>query len=530
MDPLWLLFALVFSFAAKTIRLPPLIGFLAAGFVLHAFGIEGGELIDELAELGVLLLLFTIGLKLRLSSLIAPEVWGGASIHMLISVLLFSVMLVTPALMGLSWYMHITWSSAAVIAFALSFSSTIFAVKVLEDRNEIKTRHGQTAIGILIIQDIIAVIFLTLATDKTPTIYAFALLALPLLRPVFGFMLTRSGHGEVLILFGLFAAIAGSELFHLVGVKGDLGALALGALLSTHHKSPELARSLMGFKDIFLIGFFLSIGINASPEWLDFIVALALVVVMVPIKSVLFYMILTQFKLRARTSFLSALSLANYSEFGLIVAFVGTSANLIEHRWLVIIAIALSISFVVSSILNRLAHSLYDRMDYRLSQYEKAERLPGDELPDLGDAEILILGMGRVGGGAYLAMHETHGNKVIGIDADIRQVERHQAQGHNVILGDAEDIDFWDGVDIQNINLVMLAMPHHEDMLHTVKRLKSLNYTGVISGVAKHEDDRLELKDAGVDAAFNFYAEAGTGFAAHVRKKLAAKEAATAKS
>ena len=527
MDPLWLLFALIFSFAAKLIRLPPLIGFLVAGFVLHAFGIEGGELIDELAELGVLLLLFTIGLKLRLPNLIAPEVWGGASIHMFISVVLFAIMLATPALMGISWYMDMSWTSAAVIAFALSFSSTIFAVKVLEDRNEIKTRHGQVAIGILIIQDLIAVIFLTLATDKTPTIYAFGLLALPLLRPVIGYMLSRSGHGEVLILFGLFAAIAGSELFYSVGMKGDLGALAFGVLLSTHHKSSELSRSLMGFKDIFLIGFFLSIGINAAPEWLDIIVALALVVVMVPIKTVLFYFLLVQFKLRSRTSFLSALSLANYSEFGLIVAYVGTSSNLIEHRWLVIIAIALSFSFILSSILNRLAHQLYDIVDDDLLRFEKQHRLPGDELPQVGDAEILILGMGRVGSGAYEAMRETHGDKVLGIDADIPKVEEHKELGHNVILGDAEDIDFWDGVNLEKIHLIMLAMPHHEDMLHTVRRLKSLNYKGLISGVAKHEDDRLELKEAGVNAAFNFYAEAGTGFAEHVRQRLESLQANT---
>ncbi len=523
MDPLWLLFALIFSFLATSIRLPPLVGFLVAGFVLKALGVEGGDLIEKLADLGVLLLLFTIGLKLRLKSLMAPEVWGGASLHMLICIGLFSVMLVTPSIMGISWYMDITWTSAAVISFALSFSSTIFAVKVLEDRNEIKTRHGQLAIGILIIQDIIAVVFLTLATDLTPTIYALGLLALPLLRPLFDFMLDRSGHGEVLILFGLFAAIMGYEIFYMVGMKGDLGALALGILLSSHHKAPELAKSLMGFKDIFLIGFFLSIGLNASPQWLDLIVAIALVVVMVPIKTILFYLLLIQFKLRARTSFLSALSLANYSEFGLIVASVGLSAGLIEQRWLVIIAIALAISFVISSILNRHAHDLYDKMDERLLSLEKPDRLPGDELPNLGDAEILIMGMGRVGSGAYEAMRETHGDKVIDIDADIRQIERHQERGDNVILGDAEDIDFWEGVNIDKVCLIMLAMPSHDDVLNTVKRLKSINYQGVISAVAKHEDDRQQLKEAGVDAAFNIYAEAGSGFADHVTTKLSAK-------
>ncbi|NOX42122.1 MAG: potassium transporter Kef, partial [Gammaproteobacteria bacterium] len=225
MDPLWLLIALILGFTAQQLRLPPLVGFLCAGFALHALGIEGGETLQKLADLGVTLLLFTIGLKLRLRNLLAPEVWGTASAHMILLIVIITGLLLIPGLIGIAWLGSLDWQAAAVIAFALSFSSTVFAVKILEDRGEMKSRHGQVAIGILIIQDIIAVVFLTLATDKSPTLWALALFALPFLRPLLNRFMERSGHGEVLVLFGMFMAIGGGELFELVGMKADLGAL-----------------------------------------------------------------------------------------------------------------------------------------------------------------------------------------------------------------------------------------------------------------------------------------------------------------
>jgi len=520
MDPMWLLVALVLGFFSQQLRLPPLIGFLFAGFALHAMGIDGGPALQKFADLGVTLLLFTIGLKLRLRSLLAPEVWATASAHMALLVVIIGGLLLLPGIMGLAWLGTLDWKAAAVIAFALSFSSTVFAVKILEDRGEMKTRHGQVAIGILIIQDLIAVIFLTLATDKSPTLWAIALLGLPFARPLLNHFMQRSGHGEVLVLFGMFMAIGGGQLFDLVGMKADLGALIFGVLLSGQVKSTELARSLLSLKDLFLIGFFLNIGISALPTMSDVFIAAALVLFMLPLKTVLFFWLLTRLRLRARTAYLSTAGLANYSEFGLIVAAVGASTGWIDSQWLVIIALALTFSFVIGSIINARAHSLYVDVEQRLHRYESPQRLAVDVAPNLGNAEVLIAGMGRVGSGAYLSMCETFGDRVCGIDADADGVEKHQQSGHNVILGDAESIDFWHEIDIDKLKLVMLAMPTTVDMYQAVELLKSSGYKGMISAVVKHEDDRVKLEAAGVHATFNFYAEAGAGFAEHVQQGM----------
>ena len=104
---------------------------------------------------------------------------------------------------------------AALLAFALSFSSTVFAVKVLEERAQIKSHFGRVAIGILVIQDLAAVIFLAASAGKTPSVWALALLALIPLRHVLYRLLDRSGHGELLVLFGLVLALGSAELFDL---------------------------------------------------------------------------------------------------------------------------------------------------------------------------------------------------------------------------------------------------------------------------------------------------------------------------
>tara|TARA_R110002094_G_scaffold91759_5_gene93877 strand:- start:32 stop:1702 length:1671 start_codon:yes stop_codon:yes gene_type:complete len=524
MDPLWILVAFGMGFLAQQLRLPPLVGFLGAGFALHALGAEGGPLLQQLADLGVTLLLFTIGLKLRPRSLFAIEVWGSAAAHMTLSVLFVAGLFLLLGVAGLGIYALLDWQAAAVIGFALSFSSTVFAIKILEERAELKSRHGQIAIGILIIQDIFAVVFLTLATDKTPTLWAVALLALPLIRPLLGALLVRSGHGEIQVLYGLVVAVCASALFELVGMKGDLGALIVGALLSSHSKSTELARSLLSFKDLLLLGFFLSIGINALPSLTDLTVAVGLVVLLLPIQALLFHALLASFKLKARTAFLSSLSLANYSEFGLIVTAVGVSAGWVDSQWLMIMALALAISFVFAAILNTNAHSFYASAEAYLRPYQTLSLRAEDQPIDLGGAEVLIMGVGRVGCGALGAMHEAYGGRVCGIDSDTLQVSRHQEAGRNVILGDAEDADFWEGVDATQLRLVMLTLPNIGDMLQAVTRLRAIGYKGPITAVAKHEDELKQLELVGVRAAFNFYAEAGTGFAAHVLHNLPLEE------
>ncbi|MEM7224658.1 MAG: cation:proton antiporter family protein [Pseudomonadota bacterium] len=524
MDPISIAVAFVLGFAARQVKLPPMVGFLVAGFLLQAFGVKAGAVIDTIADLGVTLLLFTIGLKLKLKSLARPEVWGGASVHALVIVGLFGLGFYALSLTGISVFAGLDLATAFLIAFALSFSSTVFAVKVLEEKGELPSLHGRTAIGILIMQDIFAVVFLTISTGKVPSIWAFALIGLIFVRPILGFMLNRLGHDELLPLFGLFSALAvGVYTFQLVGLKPDLGALIMGMLMATHKRASEIADSLFSFKEIFLVGFFLSIGLSEAPTLGALGIAL-LLVLLIPIKVAFFFLILTRFNLRARSSLLTAYSLANYSEFGLIVGAIGVENGWIGGEWLVIIAIALSISFVAASPLNSLAHNLYARWHDTVVRFETATDHPEEKPTQTGDAKIVIFGMGRVGTGAYDHIKETYGDILIGVESNAEKVEEHRAAGRNVVQGDATDSDFWERVKAgqTQYRLVMLAMPEHQANMYALEQITHTGYDGYIAAVCMYPDQVDDLREAGAHVAFNIYAEAGTGFAAHIDEQIQA--------
>lgn len=165
-EAIWITFAFGLGLLVKLVGLPPLVGYLAAGFVLSGIAEATGVVIEEtdvlqhIAHLGVLLLLFTVGLKLKLRSIVSPEVIGGSLLHFGITCAVF-----TP---GLYLLMDIEWSTAFMLAIALSFSSTVLAAKVLESKRELRAFHGRVAIGILIMQDLIALVVMSLAAGKTP--------------------------------------------------------------------------------------------------------------------------------------------------------------------------------------------------------------------------------------------------------------------------------------------------------------------------------------------------------------------------
>jgi len=522
------LFALVFvlGFAAKQVGLPPLVGFLVAGFVMKLMGVEMFPALNTLADLGITLLLFTIGLKLDIRSLARPEIWAVSSLHMLMVILSFGSLISVISYIGLPLFLDITAETAILLGFSLSFSSTVFAVKMLEEKGELKANHGRIAIGILIMQDIFAVLYLTISTGKMPSLWALAVLAtLIMLRPLFAQIIKRVGHGELLVVAGLIFAMGGATLFELVNMKADLGALVMGMVLARQSRSSEMATSLLAFKDLFLIGFFLSIGLTATISLEVFGVAVLLVLLM-PIKVLMFYWLLSMFRLRARTSFLTSLSLANYSEFGLIVSAIGFSKGWLSSDWLGVMAVAMSLTFIIASLLNFSSHQLFSRMDKFITRFQRKERLSSDLLISTGDAEILVFGMGRVGTAAYETMRSKYGDIVLGVDNDAVVLEKHKQENRKVIQGDATDVEFWENLQLEKVSVILLDMPKPEENLFAFQQLEANGFKGMVAGTAKYDDQVAMLKTAGLDAAYNIYGEAGSGFANHVCDELHKKNTA----
>ena len=485
-DPLIIIIALLAGLLFKHIGLPAMIGYLLAGFIINQYGLEAGQFITGIANAGITLLLFSIGLKLNLRDLIAPRVWVVASTHMVITSLIIGGLL---TLLSAYYFVDSLTDSTAIwtIAFALSFSSTVFAVKVFEQHGESAAVHANLAIAILVIQDLIAVFFLASSGGKTPEPTAILLLLLIPARPLLHRILNWTGHGELLILFGISLAFGGAALFEIFGVKGDLGALAIGALMAGGLKSSELAKSLLSLKDVFLVGFFLSIGLNGMPNLNMFGPALILTVLLV-IKPIAFYGLPSLFKLRPRIAFLTSLSLSNYSEFGLIVVAMAAANGWLSHDWVVLVALAVTLSFFISAPINHYAHQLYNRVSHWLVRTPATA--PATELHNV---ECLLLGMGRVGVGAYRYLHGEFNGKIAALEEDDKKFKRRKHEGYNVILADASDHDFWRPVDLQKIRLILISLTNHEENIEVVKLLKNMNYQGKIAVVARFSDELKAL-------------------------------------
>lgn len=502
----------VFSFRAG---LPPLVGYLFAGFLLSNLWSEGKHTLEVFSEFGITLLLFSIGLKLKLKELFRREIFGTALIHFTTSLALFFAVFAIP-------YFNLGYAVSMLIALSLTFSSTVFVIKLLEERGDIKSHYGRISIGVLIIQDIIAVGFIAISGNQIPSLWSVLLvIGIWPLRLILFKLFSWINHGELMVLLGVVSALTGAFLFDQVNIKGDLGALVFGYLLSSHPRASELNKSLLSFKDFFLLGFFLSIGMQGMPTWEQAGIA-ALICLALPVRSLLYYYLFNRSGLRSRTSLLGAASLFNYSEFGLIVMAISVSMGWIQPYWASVLALTIAFSYVIASVFNRNVSSLYRKHRLKLVRFENQDVHPLEREIDLGDANVLVFGMGRVGKSVCSSFCQDPKWSPLGFDYSLEVVRAHEGSNIKVKQGDATNPDFWARVDVckSHIEIAMLAMPLVEQNIKAASALRSEGYTGAISSIAKHKDEIEKLQNSGVDRAFYLYAEAGLGFAESSKQLL----------
>lgn len=498
----YLVVAYLLGLVASFLRLPPLVGYLAGGLALYSMGATADRLLEVIGEVGVLLLLFTIGLHIRLRSILRPEVLGVGGIHLAISTALFTVV-------GLAFGLDL--ATAALVAAVLGFSSTVLVAKMLEARTELESHHGRMAIGILILQDIVAILILAISGLEAPSLWALLLLLLPLARPLLLRLMVTSKHDELLVLYGVLLALGGGVLFEVFGLGAELGALAVGILLAGHSKADELAEKLWALKEVFLVGFFLEIGLGGLPsaEWLLFALVL---LALLPFKGILYFLLAVAFRLRARTGFLVGTLMTQYSEFALIAGFAAVAGGLIPQPVLSALALVVLASFVLSAPLSHAVHYLYTWFEPTLLRFERATEHPAEAPHSLGKAHSLVVGMGRTGTAAYNTLAEQE-KRPVGLDSDPGKIDQHRQEGRRVIFGDAEDPELWENVNLDQLQTVILTVPDLEARIHMVKGLRKRGFTGAISTISMYPEEDGLLQEVGADLISHPLSEAGSWLA-----------------
>jgi len=519
-----LLFAAAVGALGVRLRQPLIVAFIAVGILVgpSVLGwVSANDQVDLLAKFGITLLLFVVGLKLDLHIIRAM---GPVALATGLGQVIFTS--VVGYLIGSAFGM--TPVTALYVAVALTFSSTIIIVKLLSDKREVDTLHGRIALGFLIVQDLVVVLVMiglnTLGAtgDVSWTQTAFAVLikgvgfillvglAMRYLLPRLLHMLSRSQ--ELLVLFGIAWGLALAALGVMLGFSKEVGAFVAGVSLASTPYRDALGARLTSLRDFLLLFFFLDLGARLDLGLLGAQLVESLVFsLFVLIGNPLIVMVIMGvLGYRSRTGFLAGLTVAQISEFSLILGALGLRLGHISAETMGLITLVGLITISVSTYMIMYSHPLYERLAPWLRIFERRQphRETGqDVVPDDAVPLVVLFGLGRYGNGIARTLRE-RGWRVHGVDFNPDLVRAGDAMGHPVTFGDAEDPEYIATLPLGRTNWVVSTARERHVNLSLVHSLRSSGYRGRIAITAQAPNDAARLEHAGADLILLPYADA----------------------
>ncbi len=500
---------------AVRLRQPVLIAYIVVGIVVGpaVLGlVSAHDQIDLLAQVGIAVLLFLVGLKLDLQHVrhIGP-VALATGLGQLSFTILFGFLLIL--LLGKSVM------EALYVAVALTFSSTIIIVKLLSDKRELDSLHGRIAVGFLIVQDLAVVLAMMAmsalrgADDAAVgqvvvsliwRIAAAAMLLYVLMRYALPRVVRAMAHSQELLL--IFAIAWGTGLAAIgewAGFSKEAGAFLAGfSLASTSYRDAINAR-LSGVRDFLLLFFFIDLGAKLDFSTLGGeIWPAAVLSLFVLIGNPLIVMaIMGYMGYRKRTGFLAGLTVAQISEFSIVFVAMGISLGHVGVEALGLTTLVGIVTIALSTYMIIYSQPLYEKLAPWLDLFERKK--PYRELVvehrhrDPDQPDVLVFGLGRYGGRLALGLKE-EGIEVLGVDFDPELVREMRRKGLKVRYGDGQDPNFLDELPLAGASWVISTLPDVDSNRLLLDALKERDYAGELAIVAREEGDGLALKQAGV--------------------------------
>lgn len=514
-------FALLLLMAAAAgaislwLRQPVLIAYIVIGIVAGpaVLGVvTAHEQIDLLAQVGIAVLLFVVGLKLDLQHIrhIGPVALAtGLGQLAFTTIIGFLIVLV----MGKGWL------EALYVAVALTFSSTIIIVKLLSDKREIDSLHGRIAVGFLIVQDVAVVVAMmamsalradgedgslfALAGSLSLRIGVAAVGMYLLMRYVLPRVVDRMAQSQELLL--IFAVAWGTGLAALgewAGFSKEAGAFLAGfSLASTHYRDAINAR-LTGIRDFLLLFFFIDLGSKLDFSTLGSQVgpATALSLFVLIGNPLIVMAIMGYMGYRKRTGFLCGLTVAQISEFSIIFVAMGISLGHIDKSALGLTTLVGLITIAVSTYMILYSHPLYEKVGPWLGMFERKrphrELAVATERHDLREADVIIFGLGRYGSRLALSLKEAE-LKVLGVEFDPEVVRDMRRHGLPVRYGDGIASEFLESLPLKQTRWVVSTLPDMASNRDLLRGLRELHFTGDVAVVARNDLDGVALKQMG---------------------------------
>ena len=522
MDSIYQEFALLLAVSAIVgalavrLRQPLLVGYIIVGIVVGpaVFGwVSAHDQIDLLAQIGITVLLFVVGLKLDLRHIrhIGP-VALATGLGQLGFTILFGFFIILALGKG--------WLEALYVAVALTFSSTIIIVKLLSDKRELDSLHGRIAVGFLIVQDLAVVIAMMVMSgmgemgedDGSGGMLVLALLArlggaALLLYVLMRYVLPRivdtlARSQELLLIFAIAWGTALAALGEHAGFSKEAGAFIAGfSLASTAYREAISAR-LASIRDFLLLFFFIDLGAKLDFSTLGDETGTAIVLsLFVLIGNPLIVMaIMGYMGYRKRTGFLAGLTVAQISEFSIIFVAMGISLGHVGSSALGLTTLVGLITIALSSYMILYSHRLYAWLGPWLGLFERKH--PFREIaveharPHHTRPDILVFGLGRYGSRLARTLRE-QGMNVLGVDFDPEVVRAHQRLGLDARFGDGEAPDFIEDLPLAGVPWVVSTLPDAASNRILLHGLETGHYAGQVAIVARDENEAAVLRDLG---------------------------------
>ncbi len=510
----------------QKLRQPLIIMFLATGILAGPsfFGIiHSYEQIELLAHIGIALLLFIVGLKLDLKLI---RTTGRVALATGLGQILFTSIIgfIIAVAMGMAYL------NAAYVAVALTFSSTIIIVKLLSDKKEIDSLHGQIALGFLIVQDIAAILALiglttlgsSVAADR-PGYLSFVVIGAKgvallgavglLMRYVIPRLVRRLAHSlELLTLFAIAWAVllgAGSEL---LGFSKEVGAFLAGVSLASTTYRDSIGARLTSLRDFLLLFFFIDLGARldwsmVGPQLGASLVFSLFVLVGNPL---IVLIIMGAMGYRRRTGFLAGLTVAQISEFSLIVAALGLSIGHITEETVGLITLVGVVTIFLSTYMILYSYPLYRVLSSLLKIFERRDPFREGAIDTLAETEavdIILVGLGNYGSGLMEHLLRRK-NAIVGIDFDPGALDTWRKRGVPVLYGDMADPEMLEQLPLQKARWVISAVRSKEMNLALLHRLKEEGHTGKVALTATNSQEAAAFEKAGADLVFRPFRDA----------------------
>lgn len=507
------------------LRQPMIVSFIAVGVLAgpSVLGIvKSHEHIELLAELGIAVLLFLVGLKLDLKLI---RTLGPVALATGLGQVTFTS--VIGFLIGLA--LGLDTVTSLYVAVALTFSSTIIIVKLLSDKREVDSLHGRIAIGFLIVQDLVVVLAMMVLSAfgvsaqegaggsvfvhiGTVLLYGLIMLGFILLfiRYLATPLVSRIAHSqELLIIFAIAWAALLAAIGSQLGFSKELGGLLAGiSLASTPFREAIVAR-LSSLRDFLLLFFFIALGAQLDLGLLGAQIVPALIFsVFVLIGNPLIVMIIMALMgYRKRTGFLAGLTVAQISEFSLIFMAMGLTLGQVSKESLGLVTLVGLITISLSVYMITYSHGLYGKLEPWLGVFERKKPYREEKLKQQqmakGDYDVILFGLGRYGKALahYLQQQEF---RLLAVDFNPDEVRRWRAQGHAAVYGDASDPAFIESLPLSGVKWIVSAMPQHtigvtheDPRLSLLEGLKQQRYSAGIAISTQHLHDQEILKEKG---------------------------------